>query len=288
MEVFMKNISIITDGSCDIPVEVIKKYEIKLIPLHFQFEDNIEYGSERKMDNEEFYRRLKNGEIAKTSASSPASAMKLLKEELDKGNDIICVALSSSLSCTFNNIRMASLELLDSYPNRRITVIDSFTGCMAMGMMVIKACMMRAENNSYDQIVNYLNENKHSYHVEFYVNDLQYLARGGRLNPAIAKIGSFIGIKPILSVTENGTLQDVCKARKESGAIKKIKERFLASSVEKEMICIVHSNNLDKALTLKADLELEQSFEKVFITEIGPAIGSHTGPECLGLAYIKN
>ena len=284
----MKNISIITDGSCDIPVEVIKKYNIKLIPIHFRFEDNIEYGSERTMDSKEFYRRIENGEIAKTSAASPSSAMELLKEELDKGNDIICVALSSSLSCTFNNIRMASLELLDSYPDRRITVIDSLTASMAMGMMVVKACMMRDEEYSYDQIVDYLNENKHSYHVEFYVNDLQYLARGGRLNPAIAKIGSVIGIKPILSVTEDGTLQDVCKARRTSGAIKKIKERFLASSIEKEMICILHSSNLDKALTLKADLELEQSFAEVFISELSPSIGSHTGPECLGLAYIKN
>ena len=287
MEVFMNNISIMTDRSCDIPVELLQKYDIKIIPLHFQFEDNIEYGSERLMDNEEFYRRLTDGEIAKTSASSPASAMELLKKELDQGNDVICVTLSSALSCTFNNIRMASLELLDSYPNRRITVIDSLTGSMAMGMMVIKACMMREENCSFDQIVQYLDENKQSYQVEFYVNDLQYLARGGRLNPAIAKIGSFIGIKPILSVTKDGLLQDVCKARKTSGAIKKIKERFLTSSVEQEMVCIVHSNNLDKALALKADLELEQSFSQVFITEIGPTIGSHTGPECLGLAYIK-
>ena len=284
----MKNISIITDGSCDLPIEVLKKYNIKLIPIHFQFEDNIEYGSVRTMDGKEFYRRIENGEIAKTSAASPSSAMELLKEELDKGNDIICVALSGSLSCTFNNIRMASLELLDSYPERRITVIDSLTASMAMGMMVIKACIMRDEDSSYDQIVDYLNENKHSYHIEFYVNDLQYLARGGRLSPTIAKVGSIIGIKPILSVTEDGTLQDVCKARKTSGAIKKIKERFLASSVEKDMICILHSNNLDKALSLKADLEMEQSFSQVFITEIGPAIGSHTGPECLGLAYIKN
>ena len=95
-------------------------------------------------------------------------------------------------------------------------------------------------------------------------------------------------IKPILSIVEDGTLKDVCKARKTSGAIKKIKERFLASSVKKEMVCIVHSNNLDQALSLKADLKLEQSFSHVFIAEIGPAIGSHTGPECLGLAYIKN
>ena len=284
----MKNISIITDGSCDIPVEIIEKYNIKLIPLHFHFEDNIEYGSERTMTSEEFYRRLADGEIAKTSACSPASAMDILKAELDKGNDVICVTLSSSLSCTFNNIRLASLELLDSYPNQRITVIDSLSASMAMGMMVIKACMMRDEKYSYAQIVDYLDETKHAYHVEFHVNDLQYLARGGRLNPAIAKIGGLIGIKPILSVTNNGTIESVCKARKTSGAIKQIKERYLASSTEKEMICILHSNNLDKALALKADLELEENFSQVFITEIGPSIGSHTGPECLGLAYLKN
>ena len=283
----MKNISIITDGSCDIPKEVIEKYNIKLIPLHFQFEDQIEYGSERSLEITEFYNRLANGEVAKTSASSPSAAMQVLKEELEKGNDIICVAISSALSCTFNNIRLASLELLDSYPESRITVIDSLTGSMAMGMQVVKACMMRDEKYSYEQIVEYLEENKQSFHVEFYVNDMQYLARGGRLNPAIAKIGGLIGIKPILSVTNDGVIESVCKARKTSGATKLIKERFLASNVGKEMICVLHSNNLDQALALKADLELEQSFAHVFITEIGPSIGSHTGPGCLGLAYIK-
>ena len=197
----MKNISIITDGSCDIPKEIVEKYGVKLIPLHFQFEDQVEYGSERKMEIGEFYKRLANGEVAKTSASSPSAALQILKEELEKGNDIICVTLSSALSCTFNNIRLASLELLDSYPENRITIIDSLTGSMAMGMLVIKACMMRDEKYSYDQIVEYLEENKQSFHVEFYVNDLQYLARGGRLNPAIAKIGGLIGIKPILSVS---------------------------------------------------------------------------------------
>ena len=283
----MKNISIITDGSCDIPKEVIEKYQVKLLPLNFQFEDQIEYGSERTIDIEDFYKRLENGEVAKTSACSPSSAIEIMKKELDKGNDVICVTISSSMSCTFNNIRLASLELLDSYPEQRITVIDSLTASMAMGMMVIKACMMRDEEYSYDQIVEFLEENKQSFHVEFYVNDLQYLARGGRLNPAIAKIGGLIGIKPILSVTANGTIESVCKARKTSGAIKQIKERYLASTVGKEMICILQSNNLDKALSLKADLELEQSFAKVYIAEIGPAIGSHTGPKCLGLAYLK-
>ena len=284
----MKNISIITDGSCDIPKEVIEKYEIKLIPLHFQFEDQIEYGSERKMEIEEFYKRLENGEVAKTSAGSPSAAIEVLKEELEKGNDIICISLSSALSCTFNNIRLASLELLDLYPDRRITVIDSLTASVALGLMVTKACMMRNEGRPYEQIVDYLNENKHSYHIEFYVNDLKYLARGGRLNPAIAKIGSLIGIKPILSITETGIIEAVCKARKVSGAFKLIKERYLASSVERGMISIVHSNNLDKALSLRAELELNQSFEHVFITELCPTIGSHTGPDCLGVAYIKN
>ena len=67
-----------------------------------------------------------------------------------------------------------------------------------------------------------------------------------------------------------------------------ISARSSTSSTEKEIICILHSNNLDKALALKTDLELEENFSQVFITEIGPSIGSHTGPECLGLAYLKN
>ncbi|MGN1400023.1 MAG: DegV family protein [Bacillus sp. (in: firmicutes)] len=278
----MDTLTIMTDGSCDLPKDIIKEYGIKIIPLHVHFED----GKDHVSDNEEFYTRLRSGEVAKTSACSPSAAIETMKKELDQGKDIICITISSSLSCSFNNIRIASLELLDSYPDRRITVIDSLTTSAAMGLLTAKACILKQQGISYNEIVDYLNINKHSYHIEFYVDELQYLVRGGRLNPALAKIGSIISIKPILTITDKGTIEVASKARKTSGALKQIKQRFLASTADNGMICIVHSNNTEKAESLKEELLLEQNFTDVFICELCPTIGCHTGPDCLGLSYV--
>ena len=283
----MNNITIMTDSSCDIPKNIIEEHEVRVIPLHFHFEDQIEYGTEQIMDSKEFYERLSNGEVAKTSACSPSSAMERMKAELDKGNDIICITISSSLSCSFNNVRIASLELLDSYPDRRITVIDSLTASIAMGMMVTKACMMKKDGSSYDEIVEYLDKYKHSFRVEFFVNDLQYLVRGGRINPAVATIGGIMGIKPILTVTDEGKIEVACKARKKSGALKTLKERFLESTVDKDVAYIVHSNDLKAAESLKEELIQEHSISQIFICELCPTIGCHIGQGCLGISYVK-
>lgn len=283
----MNNITIMTDSSCDIPKNIIEEHKVSMIPLHFHFENQIEYGTERIMDSKEFYEKLQDGGVAKTSACSPSSAMERMKAELDKGNDIICITISSGLSCSFNNVRIASLELLDSYPERRITVIDSLTGSIAMGQMVAKACVMKKEGSSYDEIVDYLNKHKHSYHVEFFVNDLQYLVRGGRLNPAVAKIGGIMGIRPILTVTDEGKIEVACKARKKSGALKQLKERFLESAADKKEVYIVHSNDPETAEALKEELLLKHSISDVYICELCPTIGCHIGPGCLGISYVK-
>ena len=283
----MKKITIITDSCSDLPIDILKQENIKVIPQHYRFDEQTEYGGENEMSRNEFYLRIRNGETAQTSACSPLSATGILKEELEKGNDIICIPISSGLSCTYNVIRMAALELADEYPDRKIAVIDSLTGSVAQGMLVYTACLMRNEGKAFQDIVDYIEERKLSYHVEFFVDDLDCLARGGRLNPALAKIGGVLGIKPILYLTDSGTIEVGAKGRRVSGATKLMKEKFLATDVEHSMVAIVHSDNLKNALALKEELELENTFSHVFISELCPAIGSHTGPDCLGLSYIK-
>lgn len=284
----MKNISIITDSCSDLPINLLKEMDIKIVPQHYRFDDQTEYGGEKEISRSEFYSRIRNGEIAQTSACSPSSAVSILKQELDKGNDLICIPISSALSCTYNVIRMAALELADDYPEQKIAVIDSLTASVAQGMMIYTACRMRNEGQAFEEIIDHIESHKLSYHIEFFVDDLGCLARGGRLNPALAKIGGVLGIKPILYVTDQGTIEVGAKGRRVSGAKKIMKERFLASHAEQSSIVgIVHADNLESALALKKELELEDEFEHVFISELCPAIGSHTGADCLGLAYIK-
>ena len=283
----MRNISIITDSSSDLPVDFINREEIKVISQNYHFDDGVEYGENRHMEMNEFYERMRQGEAPKTSASSPDAAMKLLREELSKGNDVICVTLSSELSCTYNNIRLASLEVGEEYPEQNIAIIDSLSASAGEGFLVYQACAMRKGGSSFADIVMYLEKHRDSFHIEFYVNDLKYLVRGGRLSAAAGAIGGIMGIKPILRLTEEGTIEVACKARKASGAYTELKKRFLESKADPRMITIVHSDNLEQAIALKDELQLEERFDQVLITELGPTIGSHTGPKCLGIAYQK-
>mgnify|MGYP002552567067 CR=1 FL=1 len=283
----MRNISIITDSSSDLPVDFINREEIKVISQNYSFDDGVEYGEEHPMPMAEFYERMRRGEAAKTSASSPDAAMQIIQKELSKGNDVICITLSSKLSCTYNNIRLASLEVCEAYPDQKIAVIDSLSASVGEGLLIYQACAMRKNGKSFSDIVMYLEKYRQTYQMEFYVNELKYLVRGGRLSAAAGAIGGIMGIKPILRLTDEGTIEVACKARKASGAYTELKKRFLESKADPRMITIVHSDNLEQAIALKDELQLEERFDQVLITELGPTIGSHTGPKCLGIAYQK-
>ena len=167
----------------------------------------------------DFYSRMKDGGIAKTSAVNPEAFEAAFEKVLSEGKDIIYLGFSSGLSTTFNSSRIAAAELAEKYPERKIVTVNTLCASAGLGMAVYLAVEKKNSGATIEELDEYMNAvcPKISHWVT--VDDLEYLKRGGRVSPTVAFVGKALGIKPIIHVTDEGKLDSVSKARGRKAAV---------------------------------------------------------------------
>ena len=188
-----------------------------------------------------------------------------------------------------NNVCMVARELLDEYTDARITVIDSLNVSLGESIMVIHANTLKANGASYEDIVASLDEFKHHINVQFTVDDLFHLQRGGRVSKTTAVVGSALNLKPFLYVTNEGALSSNGTVRGRKKSISSLVDKMVAS-LEADTdyslpVGIVHGNCLEDAKSLADIVKSKTKFTTVIINDISPSIGTHSGPGALGLVY---
>ena len=285
----MNKISIITDSCCDLSPRIVEEKKIKIVPIYYYFEEeNIQYGEEKKLSSNEFFTKILQGLTPKTMGCNPYKVEQLFEEELKKGNDVIYISMSSKLSGSFNHVLAVKNELADLYTNNKIEILDSLTGSMGEGLIVLKAVKMCEELYSFDDIVNYINKNKLCYNIEFFVDDLSYLVKGGRLKNYTAMIGNILNIKPIIKVNDFGEAVETAKIRGEKKAMDLLISRMKDMiDPNEQIISVVHSNYENGAYKLQEKIKGLNNIKKIILTEITPTIACHVGAGNLGLAYKK-
>lgn len=276
---------IITDSCADLPKYYIEKYNIDIIPMYYRFNDTV-YVDDIK-ESSIFYNRLRSGEIAHTLCSDLSIIESTFKRNIEKYNNIIYICFSSKLSSSYSNSVFIKNELSLEYPNKNIYVLDSLTGSLAQGLMVITANQLIKKGKNYDYIVKYLEENKKYYNSEFLVNDLNHLKRGGRLSTTSAFIGGVLDIKPLVHTDINGSVSMVKKYRGINNATKSLANRVVDMADFNYPIGIVNADNIEAAYTLKSKIEELKELKELIITSLSPAIGSHLGADSLGITYVK-
>ena len=284
----MRNFCITTDSNSDLTPEYIEKLNTTIIPQYYSFGNTI-YGDELHMPPAEFYERMKAGELPQSQANNPAIIETSFRAILDQGMDIIHIAFSSALSGSYNNVCMVAGELLEEYKNAKITVIDSLNVSLGESIMVIHANNLKAKGASYEDVVADLNNFKEHINVQFTVDDLFHLQRGGRISKTTAIVGSALNIKPFLYINNAGGLSDDGNVRGRKKALKKLVERMKAT-LDKNCdyslpVGIVHGNCPEDAQTVATLIKKETPFSNIIITDISPSIGTHAGPGALGLLY---
>lgn len=285
----MNNIKIITDNCCDLPDNYVQENNLKMIPIYYRFEgENIEYGDEIKLTSKEFFKKMKDGMTPKTMSCNLFKIKEEFERELEKNNDIIYISISSGLSSNYYNVLFAANELKEKYPDNNIKVIDSLNGSMSEGLIVLKAIDLVNKEYKFDDIVNYIEQNKLKYGIEFFVNDLKYLVNGGRLKTRTAILANTLNIKPVITLDESGKAIEIARMHGEKKALKLLLERLQKNlDLKEENISIVHSDYEEGAMKLKEKLEQLKILKKCIISEIGPTIASHIGNGNLGFAYKK-
>lgn len=284
----MREYFITTDSNSDLPKEYIDKFETTIIPQYYSFGETV-YGDELHMQPNEFYERMKNGELPLSQANNPAVIEEKFRAILDKGGDIIHIAFSSALSGSYNNVCMVVNELKEEYPDAKITVIDSLNVSLAESIMVIKANEMKENGASYEEIVEKMENMKNHLNVWFTVDDLFHLQRGGRVSKAVAVVGSALNLKPFLFVTNEGGLSSAGTVRGRKKSLKTIVERMKESLLENPdyslPVGIVHSICLEDAKAVADMIREETGFTHIIINDISPSIGTHAGPGAIGVLY---
>lgn len=270
----MDKIKIITDGSCDLSHEVLNKFNINVVPLGVSFGEE-HYTAGVDIDNKEFYAKMKDSkELPKTFCPSPENFCKEYQCEEDK---IIVIALSSKLSGTYNSASLARDLYLSEHKEKDIRVIDSMTGSIGAGLLLIKAAKMISEGKDIDEIVEVIENLKEK--ISFYgtLETLENAIKGGRINPLAGKIIGALNFKAIVQI-KDGVVKPIDKARGESNSIKKV-ANYITSSIEDtkdKILCLMHANCPEKAHKLLSIIEKTHKFDEVYISEVGPVMGTYT------------
>jgi DegV family protein with EDD domain len=286
----MNDYVIVSDATLDLPVSIINEYGIKIIPMGVNI-DNVEYlhyPDERELPIEEFYRKLKNGAVSHTTQITPALFMDFFEEILKQGLDIIYIAFSSGLSGTYNTSQIVLRDLVDEFPDRKIYTVDSLCASIGEGLLVLNAAVQKQNGMNLEELKEWLEQNKQRSRHWFTVKDLYYLKRGGRLSSIEAFVGTALKIRPVLSMNDTGKLVVITKIRGIRAEID-----FLASKMEVEgvnlasqTVIIGHGDDLQQAQELERLICNKNLVKDVIITNIGPIIGTHTGPGMLALVFM--
>ncbi|KPU45267.1 DegV domain-containing protein [Oxobacter pfennigii] len=277
------SVKIVTDSTADIPQHLIDKYGIIELPLTVHFGDE-EYRDRIDITSEQFYEKLvSSNKLPSTSQVNPKAFEDVYKAELEKGNSVISIHISSDLSGTYQSAVIAKSALQDD----KITVVDSRTATIALGMIALKAAELSESGMDHNDIVEFIEDYKNKVKLLIAVDTLEYLKRGGRLSGAQAVIGNILNIKPILTITD-GKVAVVEKARGMKKAIKNIVEMIKEKGTagKGRLIGIANAKCPDTADELKTSISQELGETKFIDTNVGSVIATHVGPGAFGVAYV--
>ncbi len=277
---------LVVDSSSDLPVEIIKKYNVVVVPLYVII-DGHEYKDGVDIAPREFYQKLAEcDQIPTTSQVTPDQFELAFRELREQGEEVLCITIGSNASGTCQSAFIAKEQLEDEH----VWVLDSNSLCMGTGYMAIMALQFAEEGYSVPQILKLLEpltDNRVG-HL-FCVDTLEYLKKGGRIRASKAKIAEILNIKPVLSVKDAIT-QQFGKVRGRKKIIPFYLD-YLEESMDFEkspFLSVAHSEDFAFATTFAEAFRERFSYDKpIYISEIGATIGTHAGPGVLAVFYLK-
>ena len=288
----MREYVLIGDSTEDLDINVVKTLDVKLIPFSYSINDEVTnyYLDERDGNISVFYDKLRKGAMPVTSQVNPDTYKKYFEKVVEEGKDILYLCFTSGLSGAYQSAVLAADMVMEKYPESKIEVVDSLAASVGGGILLYETDRKKKEGLSLDELKSWIEDNRINTRHWFMVEDLFHLKRGGRVTTVEAVVGSALKIKPILSLDEEGKLVIKSKARGVGKALDYLVERVAEeiSDFSNIRFNIGNADAMEKAEKLKSMLiERGAKDENIFISPIGPVIGSHVGPGMAAIAYIK-
>lgn len=279
-------VKIIADSTCDLSEELLKKYDISILPLHILLGDE-EYQDGASVTPDEIYQWSdKNKTTPKTSAAGLQDAIDLIRPYVEEGREVVCFTISGQMSTTFNVIRMAADEL---EAEDRVFPIDSENLSTGIGLQVIEAAVMAQQGKTGAEVQEYIHTLRGRVRASFVVDTLTYLHRGGRCSAVAAMAGGMLKLHPKI-VVENGRMDASKKYRGKMDVVIRSYVKDLEGDLRKakrERVFITHSGCSEELVDgIRQMLKELDVFDEILVTRAGCVISSHCGPGTLGVLYI--
>jgi DegV family protein with EDD domain len=276
----MPGVRIVTDSACDLTDELVATHNVIVVPLTIRFGEE-ELEDRRQLSPDEFWRRTKGkGALPETSAPSPGAFVAAYQQAADEGAEgIVCLALSSGVSATYGSAVTAA-ETFSAIPVR---VVDTLSLTMGQGLLVIAAAEEAAAGGGLDDLEAATRERLGRVRVYGVLGGLDFLQRGGRIGGAQALLGSLLSIKPVIQV-KGGTVDEESKQRTRSRALAYLTAK-VAADVPIERLAVA-DGACDDIVDVQATLSAIPVEHPLVAVQLGPVVGSHTGPNTVGVCYI--
>ena len=279
-----KQITISSDSTCDLSQELVDRYNIHILPMGVTLGDKM-YRDGMDITPDQIYaHHEKTGQLPKTSAINMAESADFFAELTKDGSAVIHFTISSSMSATYNNARIAAEDFEDVY------VVDAKNLSTGSGLLVLAAAEMAQEGMEAKEIAQKVSELADCVDASFVVDNLEYLAKGGRCSAIAAFGANLLQLKPCISV-KNGAMG---VGKKYRGKFEKTLLSYVADRLaDAEDIC------LDRVFVTHAgcDTDIVESvvnavkgtlpFKEVLVTRAGCTVSSHCGANTLGVLFIR-
>ena len=275
---------IISDSTCDIAPEMVKERDIKIIPLTVvcgddKFRDSIDI----KPDDVYAYYK-KSGQLAKTTAANIDEHDSFINEHVPAGKEAVYFSISSDLSASFNNLRLASME------HDNVYIIDSRNLSTGIGLLVLLAADLADEGKSAKEIYDTVTSLVANVDASFVVDTLEYLHKGGRCSSVAALGANLLKLKPLIQVKDG----KMSVAKKYRGKINDVLKEYVNEKLNEEneiigsRIFVTHSGGCEEiAEELRDIVKAKHPDKEVLITRAGCTISVHCGPGTLGVLMIR-
>lgn len=277
-------IRIVIDSTSDVTDEIIEKYNLKMVPLTVNFE-NESFLDKVELSSSEFFEKLEKSEkLPTTSQVSPGAFVEAFSEILLEGDQIIGIFLASEFSGTYDSARIAK----DMIGSDNIRIIDSRSVCLGTFSLILEAIKLVNEKKTIDQIVAELEATKDKVVAIAGLDTLKYLEKGGRLSKGQAVVGSILNIKPVIEI-KDGKLAVIEKVRGKNKTIKWIDEWIEKNNYDlsDKTVLLFHARSYDQLKVLRETIEEKYKIKEIIEQEIGPVIGTHAGPGVLGVSFLN-
>lgn len=276
-------VKIMTDSTSYIDEKLRSELDIKVIPLYVSFQDISM--KETEIENEEFYEMMEQKGIPVSSQPSVGELYEEMVKIVAKGDDLLCIFLSSEMSGTYASACKVKEKVLEKYQDAKIHILDSRSNSMQLGFATIVAARAAKMDKPLDKVKEIAEQNIKRSRFLFIPDNLVYLEKGGRIGGASALIGKILKIIPVLTV-RNGKTTILKTVRTKVKAIKAMIDKMLQDHLDYgiQEIIVHHINCYEQAKDLANNLRGKLKID-VTIADIGPVIGLHVGPGAIGIVY---